>query len=484
MSRIALNAGAYTARSVIASAQRSVNLFGEPIPGAQGEPAQMAHYPTPGLALWGTVGSGPIRAIRQASNGVTYCVSGSSVYSLSAPSSSIGSITPGLHGPVSMTDNGLDLVIVDGTSSGWKVNLASGSFSQIIDPGAVFTGGTRVDYADTYFVFNRPNTPQFYISDSLNTTFDPLWFANKEATADNLVVAVVAKREIWLLGERSSEVWNDTGAADFPWAIVPNVLIPHGCAAKFSPCEVDNAVLWLSRDRNGQGIVVSGAGYEAKRVSTYAIEAEFTRYSRIDDAIGWTYQLGGHQFYVLTFPTQDVTWCYDITTGLWHEWLWIDTNGVEHRHRGMCAYNVSGSVFVGDWQNGNVYFLDNAIGTDNGSPIKRVRGYPHMLNDGKRVFWRQFLADMETGTGGYDPTGGIPPLGINAPQISLRWSDDRGHTYGSPVLNDLGGSGSYLRSLQWQRLGYARDRVFEISWSTPYATALLGAWVDATPAQS
>jgi hypothetical protein len=473
--RVSLTGGAYTARSVIASAQRAVNLIAEPIPGAQGEPAQMVHFPTPGLASWGTVGSGPIRAIRQASNGTAYCVSGSGVYSF-FPASKLGDITPGLHGPCSLTDNGLDLVIVDGTSAGWTVNLASGAFAPIADPGAVFSGGTRADYADTYFVFNRPNTPQFYLSDSLATTFDPLWFANKEATADNLVAAVVAKREIWLLGERSSEIWSDTGAADFPFAIVPNVLIPHGCVAKYSPVEVDNAVLWLSRDRNGQGIVVSGAGYEAKRVSTYAIEAEFTTYARIDDAIGWSYQMAGHQYYALSFPTADKTWCFDITTGLWHEWLWIDSNGTEHRHRGMCAYNINGVVMVGDWQNGNIYSLDSAVGTDNGNPIKRERSAPHLLADGRRVFYRQVIADIETGTG-----GNLLP---EPPQISLSWSDDRGHNWGSPVLQSMGASGEYLKSLQWQRLGLARDRVFRIQWSTPYQTALQGFWVDAHPADS
>ena len=39
--RIPLTGGAYTARSVIAATQRSVNLFAEPMPQAEGEPAQM-----------------------------------------------------------------------------------------------------------------------------------------------------------------------------------------------------------------------------------------------------------------------------------------------------------------------------------------------------------------------------------------------------------------------------------------------------------
>ena len=76
------------------------------------------------------------------------------------------------------------------------------------------------------------------------------------------------------------------------------------------------------------------------------------------------------------------------------------------------------------------------------------------------------------------------PAALSVNLISLRWSDDRGHSWSSPVTQSMGEPGEYRTSLQWQRLGMARDRVFEISWSTPFKTALQGAWIDVTPAQS
>jgi len=477
MARVALNAGAYTARSVIASAQRALNLYAEPMPEHQGEPASMAHYPTPGLRLLGTLPQGNVRGIRQATTGGIFAVAGDGVY-LVDPSAWTGTLLGNITGlrpyPVSMQDNGNTLVIVDGTAGGWTVDLASHAFAAISDP--AFYCADRVDYLDTYLLFNKPRTPQFYSSDSLATTFDPLWFANKQSFSDLLVTLVVAKREIWLLGERTTEVWYDAGAPDFPFAEVQSVFVDHGIRAKYSVATYDDAIYWLTYDRAGQGYVLSGANYQTKRISTFAIEQAFTRYPRLDDAIGFVYSLGGHTFYVLTFPHADATWVYDITTGLWHEWLWIDENGTEHRHRANCCYLINGTVVVGDWENGNLYAVETSAGTDNGSPIKRVRGYPHLLNDGKRVFYRQFLADLEAGLGGNQ----LP----QEPQISLRWSDDRGHSYGSPVMVDAGATGEYLRSLQWQRLGYGRDRVFEISWSGQWPIALQGAWVDATPASS
>lgn len=68
--------------------------------------------------------------------------------------------------------------------------------------------------------------------------------------------------------------------------------------------------------------------------------------------------------------------------------------------------------------------------------------------------------------------------------ISLRWSDDRAHSWGSPVTQGIGEAGEYRTSLQWQRLGMSRDRVYEVSWSVPMATALQGCFVDLTPAGS
>lgn len=414
--KLQLSGGAYQARSVISSAQRSLNLYSEGLPEAQGEPSAHANYPTPGTTLLGTIGTGPIRAIRQATTGGIYVVSGSIVYSVAADwtGTVLGSITAGLITPVSMADNGLDLVIVDGTAGGWKVTLADNSFAAINDPTGSFRGADRVDYLDTFFVFNAPGTPQFYWSLSEDITFDEFAgdFGSKTIYGDLLRTLIVAKREIYLLGDRTTEIWYDVGAQDIAgsqFAPVQGVFIDHGIVAKYSVANYDNGVFWLSRDRQGQGIVLEAADYKTKRVSTYAIEAEIAGYARIDDAIGYCYQLAGHAFYVLTFPNADKTWVYDVTTGLWHEWAWLDSNGREHRHRSNCHCPVGGSNVVGDWQDGNLYALDLDAFTDNGRPIKRQRSFPHVVNELDRVFYRQFIADMEGGNPGAPPSSSPSP---------------------------------------------------------------------------
>src|SRR5215472_6146598 len=177
MPKLALTGGSYQARSVIASAQRCLNLMPEPIPQQQGEPALFAHYPTPGLRLLSTLPQGPVRGIRQATTGQIYVAAGSGIYLVNPTAwtgTLLGSITAGLTTPVSMQDNTQSMVIVDGSANGWTIDLGSNAFAPISDSSGLFSGADRVDYIDTYLVFNKPGTPQFYSSQSLAVTFNSL----------------------------------------------------------------------------------------------------------------------------------------------------------------------------------------------------------------------------------------------------------------------------------------------------------------------
>lgn len=507
MARVLLSGGAYQSRSIIASAQESINLFPESNPAESDPPVPVTHYPTPGLRLL-SAGSLTqiVRGLYTTSTGELFCVEGSAVFAIASDWSrtQVGTITPDRRTPISMSDNGQVLVIVDGSPNGWGFDLTTRQFSQITDE--AFVGADRVEYLDTYFVFNRPGTQQFYWSLSqvslANLTgtitspqtyaaFDPLDLIGKTGSPDNIATLCAIHGEIWALGANvASEIFVNTGAADSTFARQQGAFIEHGCAAKYSVSKQDVSLFWLSRDREGQGIIIRGSGYQFERISTHAIEAAIQGYETIDDAIGYCFQQQGHAFYVITFPTADVTWAYELKSGQWHKLAWSDNNGGLHRHRANCCAFAYGTNVVGDWQNGSLYALDPDVYTDNGQPIIRIRSFPHMLDDGKRVSYQRLVLDMQVGT--LSPTGiggsdyGIDfsndfgPIIDSTPRVSLRWSDDRGVTFGNPVMRSLGAGGQYLTSPTWWRLGMARDRIFEISWSAPIKTALQGAFIDVT----
>jgi len=566
--RIPLLGGAYTTRSLVASAQEAINLYSENNP-PDGQPSVPAtSYPTPGLAL---LAEPPyIEAMRQAyraSNGILYVVIGPNVYLVSNTFAFtlLGTI-PDNTTPVWFSDNGQVIVLVDGSAVGYAIDMTSNAFGVITDP--AFYGGTSASYQDTFFIFNRIDTAQFYISlsnvtyDMLTGTvgavyegsiisggtlygsgsytnvpltggagtgaqasitvtggivtsvtitaqgqnylvgdvlsasnanlggtgsgfsysvdnvhgaaFDPLDIAAKTGSADNIVAAPTVHGELWLIGELTTEVWYDAGAADFAYQRIQGAFVDHGCAAPYSIASVDISLLWLSQDRQGNCIVVMTEGYQVRRVSVHALEQEWQQYSDISDAIGYVHQIEGHAFYVLTFPTADKTYCFDLSSGQWHRRASIDGNGVLHRHRSNCFAFAYGYNLVGDYQNGNLYNLTNSVFTDNGVDIPRIRTFPHLIEDGKRVIYDGFQADLATG----QIVGGTT---ANPPQISLRWSDDKGFSYGNRVMQSMGATGQYLTSPQWNRLGMGRDRVFELSWSVNADTALSGCFVRFRP---
>jgi len=69
--------------------------------------------------------------------------------------------------------------------------------------------------------------------------------------------------------------------------------------------------------------------------------------------------------------------------------------------------------------------------------------------------------------------------------LTLRWSDTEGQSWNMPVDRQMGKTGEYLTNIQWQRLGMSRrGRVFELSWSTPNPTCLIGASLKMTDAST
>lgn len=465
--KVALTTGAYSSRSIIASAQRCVNLYPENNPADS--PFPTTHYPTPGLRLLGTAAATGYRCLYTSTAGVLFAVVGPYVYTVSASwvFTKIGTLGTS-SGPVSMVDNGVDVLIVDGSAQGYSAPVGGGALASV--SGAGFYGADRVDLVDNIFVLNRPGTSQFYISGIGDTTFDALDFAGKTGFSDTLVSLAVAKRYIYLFGALTTEIWYNSGDQDFTFARMPSAFIQHGCAAKHSVATMDGQCFWLAQDPQGRAVVMMTSNFDGQRISTHAIEQEIQGYSRIDDAIGFTYQQDGHYFYFLTFPTADKTWCFDTATGQWHERAWLDSDGLFHRHRAACHAFFNGTHMVGDWENGNLYALDMGTYDDNGTAQVHIRSFPHLVDDSNRVIYREFIADMEVGRG-------ISGTSTD-PEIRLRWSDTKGASWGNYVTAGLGKTGDFLRSIQFQRLGMARDRVFELSWSGNCETALNGAFVQ------
>lgn len=361
----------------------------------------------------------------------------------------------------------------------------SGAKATIVVGGGVVTNLTITDPGINYTVGNTLSADNANLGGSgsglvwtINTTasaFDPLDIAAKSGFNDPILSIAAVHRELWLIGNLTSEVWIGTGAADFYFQQVQGAFINHGTAAQYSMANQDTLVFFIQQNQQGNGLVVQGQGYDVTEISTPRIVKEFKNYSTLEDAIGFCFQIQDHAFYALVFPTADKGWLYDLNSKQWSEWNWLDSNGVLHRPRINNCMFAFGLILGGDWQTGNLLHLNADIATDytnenNTGPITRIRTFPHIVGkEFNRFSSTSFDADVEVGTV-EDST--------ETPQISLSWSDNRGVSYGNPVLQDMGRTGEYLTTISWNRLGLSRDRVFKLQWSTNCITALNGGFVD------
>lgn len=397
------------------------------------------------------------------------------------------------------------------------------NFSVLPSTDGAFSGGTSVDIMDNYFVYNNPGTQQWGSSDLLSTISASTSYALKDGAPDKLVALIVDHREVYLMGEASSEVWSDVGSVPFPFQRIPGTSTQHGIAAQFSVARLGNSFAYVSRNNRGQAQIMQMNGYIPQRISNHAVENTLTN-QYIDDAISYTYQLEGHEVYVTSFPTLNLTWAYDSTTGMWHKWLAMASDGTYQRHRSNCSASFQGLVLVGDYENGKLYSLDKLNYTDNGTNVRRLRRAPHLVTDFQRQYFEELQLQFQPGVGttGLSVNANVTTSDVSAylgtpyviasgatftigpleryiignpvavyysetttnPQAMLRWSNDGGSTWSREYWTSIGQLGRYKNRAIWRRLGMARDRVFEVSISDPVNAVIISANLKATNGDS
>jgi hypothetical protein len=547
MPKIAFIGPAYQARSISVDGQECVNLYPE-INNVNSKSVQSL-VGTPGYTLFTTmIGNGICRGLYVTSSGRCFGVCGNTLNELRLNNTCInrGTIGTIVGEPVTMDENGNQLLIADGRFGyvfdliNWQdastgTNHIANTLAKIPTGDVTISGvtvtsefpkATHVVFKDGYFVANNVGTGQVFVSRAYDgMTWDASLYQTAEGSPDKLLSIIHTNNELWLFGDNSTEVWYTTGQLDFPFQRISGAFTDVGTDAKYSPASNGSIVFWLGSNNQGHGTIWMSSGFNPQKISTHAIEYLIGQMPRVDDAIGWCYQQEGHSFYVLTFPTGNRTFCFDLSTGLWHErGSWDNVNGQ------MNAYSITShalwgqSDLVGDSTSGKIYKLSLNVYTDNGKLIRRVRTFPHIHQDRKRLFFRELEIDMQKGVAlqevGREPyalstyTGnvykipadpkqdapfnyrthgaygaGVTP-GYNYgttindqpngsdPHIALQMSNDGGYTWGKEYWHGTGKVGRYGETVSWHRLGYSDDRVFKVIFTAPVACIFIAAHAD------
>lgn len=449
-----------------ADCQRSVNLY-PAIMEAPGGKSAAIMKPLPGLTLFSTLGTATVRGCIE-KDGRAFAVCGNTLFEVMADGTSIsrGLVGTGAS-PVDMAFNINQLGVFDGVG-GWYLDMDSLAFKQINAAG--FYGTPRIAMIDGYALAVRIGTGQFYISSIDDfSSWDPLDFATAEGSPDNLLSVVASHREAWLLGSKTTEIWDDddqaldAGVVAFPFDRIGSAFIEHGVSGAYSAKALDNTVFWLGQD----GIVWRAEGYSPARISTHAIEEAIATTTDMSGASAYTYQQDGHTFYCLNVPGLMTTLAYDISSQSWHERAeWI--NGAYAPHRATCHMYAFGKHLVG-CSDGTLCEFDRHSNTNNGDVLVRDRISPHLATPTYDV--QPFSAlQIDCNVGDGLPNG-------QAALLMMRYSDDGGYEWKNWRTVSLGVVGQRRARAIFRRLGEARDRVWQLRVTDDTPFTIVGAAV-------
>jgi hypothetical protein len=458
--RIPIFGPTYTNRSLDIGAQVTRNFYPE-VNAATQEPTAL--MPFPGLSLFCATGDGVNRGLG-VHNDELYSVTGTTLYKVSSggTATSLGTI-PG-SGRCVLESDGSNLVIATGTTKPYVYNGSTLTLTTDADlhtSSSVTYINQRVVYdgADGDIIFADLTDPTSVASENITKA---------ESDPDGVDFVWAFKQQVFVAGKNTIQPYWNSGSGNPPYEAILNSVQQLGVHAKYSIANDKEYTYFLASDLN----IYQFEGLSVRPIGNPAICQEISKYSDSSDAIGMCFSFDSQDFYLLTFPTGDATWLYQVNTGIWTN-LAYGTDGGQHL---INAYKfIYNKHIVADRRNGNIYQLDFDTYTDNGDVIQRQR-------DTIAINSR----NLGTGRPGADITMNwlrlIVEPGVSlvsgAANIIMQFSDDNGKSWSSEMWETLDQQGEYHHIVEWPQLGTFKSRMFRFRMSDPVKWVLIDAIAD------
>jgi len=462
------------ATAKIIDQERTVNLILErqEAPGAD---SKLTMSSVPGVTLLGTALGSPGRA-HFFESAREFAIEGTSLVEIDASANITvrGAVAASANPAtiVSNGDGGGQLLITSGMN-GYSYDLGTNVLTQV----AALNGkATMATYKDGYGLVLDNTTSTGYFSalfdfSSWNTGVD---FFQRSGASDSWRAITQNGVYVPLLGEHTSDYYFDQGGASNPFAPDPSGQIPYGIVAPFSVAVGEGNMFWLAQSQKGQRYAVKATGFTPEIISTLALQATFNSYGVVTDALGEFLNWNGHPLYRLHFPSQNISWCYDLSTGLWFQWgTWISEANDFSAHRPRWPVVAFGETRMLDSQTGAIYKLDPDVHTDvDDRPVVWERRPPTISSENELLYHQYLELYVQPGVG--------IASGADAdvdPQAMLQFSNDGGFNWSSERWRSMGKVGEYSKRVRWEQLGAARRRTYRIRGSAAVATGITGAGI-------
>lgn len=294
--------------------------------------------------------------------------------------------------------------------------------------------------------------------------------AQAESDPDGLKLVYGYVETLYLMGKHTTELWWNSGQGNPPFDKIQGAVKNVGIEAIYSAADNPEFIFFLGTDKQVHTLTGGSSAVDTV-ISTPEMAKEFAGYSKTDDAIGWTMLLEKQWFYVLTFPTQDITWVFPVG-GEWFQW----GSSLTGRIRANSYVNVFGKHLVADYNGAKIYELDAETYTDAGEAIVRTRCsapiHGGLMNQaGKEFEINELKIFLETGVGLVSGQG-------SDPVISVAFSKDGGRTFGTERFVKTGKLNNTRKEVILKNCGRYVDCSIRLRVSDPIYWAIFGAAAD------
>lgn len=303
-------------------------------------------------------------------------------------------------------------------------------------------------FIDNYIVFLLLDGRFFWSAVNDAIDIDALDFKTAEGRPDGGVRNITLGREMWVVGDETTEVYATSTDATDPFPRIGGGFISRGSKSKHAVCIADNTLVMPTDN----GLVVRMNGFTPIRISTTAVERDLQRTTneqRASEIEGFVWNEGGHEFYQLSGP--DWTHVYDFSTRLWHgkESLGIARSKIRHYFRAFDQH------IVGDYASATLYRMSMDYYDEDGDELVMTIRTPVFDEQGHYLTWDCLLIDMEMGVGNASADSASAEYN---PTVMLNWSDDGGHTWGPERERPLGQQSNFKGRLQFNQLGTSKEQ--------------------------
>lgn len=254
---------------------------------------------------------------------------------------------------------------------------------------------------------------------NLSTSWE---FFNNQKLPDGCLAVDGDWNELFAFGQNSIEVSINTGDAQTPWQPFEGTFSPYGTLSGYSVVRLNGTFYWLGiYDDVPKVMRLKGRVPEPISWPYDSVINTLT----LTDAIAWPVVMQGKNFYVITFPTSNITLCYNVQLDHWSQLAyWNGATYDAWLGNAFVFSRLQNKTFVGDRRaNGRIYTMEGLTDNTDAIRFKLTSGWISWGTDRPKTCGR-IVYKVKRGTA----------TDSSAPVFSVALRDD-GHPAAAPARN-------------------------------------------------